>query len=59
VQSISADAYIAFEQLAKERLAGRDLEDWPVLAAALALKCPIWTEDADFFGAGIATWTSD
>ncbi|MEB3356615.1 MAG: PIN domain-containing protein [Synechococcales bacterium] len=25
----------------------------------LMLSCPIWTEDADFFGAGVATWTSD
>ena len=23
-----------------------------------ALECPIWTEDKDFFGVGIATWTS-
>jgi len=21
--------------------------------------CPVWTEDADFFGTGVATWTSD
>ena len=34
-------------------------EDWPVLACALALECPIWTEDRDFFGTGVATWTSD
>ncbi|NJR60795.1 MAG: hypothetical protein HC769_19405 [Cyanobacteria bacterium CRU_2_1] len=26
---------------------------------SLMLNCPIWTEDADFFGAGVATWTSD
>jgi hypothetical protein len=25
----------------------------------LELKCPLWTEDADFFGAGVATWTTD
>ena len=31
----------------------------PILAAALALRCPIWTEDADFFGTGIGTWTTD
>jgi predicted nucleic acid-binding protein len=31
----------------------------PMLAAALALGCPIWTEDTDFFGCGVATWTSD
>jgi hypothetical protein len=30
-----------------------------VLAAGLALNCPIWTEDSDFFGTGIATWTTD
>jgi hypothetical protein len=30
-----------------------------VLATALALECPIWTEDADFFGAGVATRTTD
>ncbi len=23
------------------------------------LQCPIWTEDADFFGTGVATWTTD
>jgi hypothetical protein len=27
-----------------------DSEDWPVLACALILDCPIWTEDRDFFG---------
>jgi predicted nucleic acid-binding protein len=32
--------------------------DWPVVAASLALSCPVWTEDHDFFGAGVATWTS-
>jgi predicted nucleic acid-binding protein len=40
------------------RLGARDPEDWPILAAALALGCPIWTEDTDFFGCGVATWTS-
>jgi hypothetical protein len=23
------------------------------------LGCPIWTEDTDFFGCGVATWTTD
>jgi hypothetical protein len=23
------------------------------------LGCPIWTEDNDFFGAGVPTWTTD
>jgi hypothetical protein len=37
----------------------RDEDDWPVLAAALTFGCPIWTEDTDFFGCGVATWTTD
>lgn len=40
----------AFEAQARLRLKMRDECDWPVLAAALTLGCPIWTEDADFFG---------
>jgi predicted nucleic acid-binding protein len=56
---IDAEIYGPFESTARERLCRRDEEDWPVLATALALECPIWTEDADFFGAGVATWTTD
>jgi predicted nucleic acid-binding protein len=58
VEVIGADVYGAFEAEARERLGQRDPEDWPILAAALALGCPIWTEDTDFFGCGVATWTS-
>jgi hypothetical protein len=25
---------------------------------SLPLDCPIWTEDQDFFGSGVATWTT-
>ena len=57
VQSVDGDVYSAFEAVARRRI--RDERDWPVLATALALDCPIWTEDADFFGSGVATWTSD
>ena len=44
---------------ALQRIGRRDPDDWPIAAAALVLDCPIWTEDKDFFGAGIPTWTSD
>jgi predicted nucleic acid-binding protein len=54
----SRDLYADFEAEARKRLAARDPDDWPILAAALALGCPIWTEDTDFFGCGVATWTS-
>ena len=55
---VSDDLYADFEAEARKRLAARDPDDWPILAAALALGCPIWTEDTDFFGCGVATWTS-
>ena len=58
VDLIGSEVYGEFEAEARERLAKRDPEDWPILASALAIGCPIWTEDADFFGCGVATWTS-
>ncbi len=59
VEPVNHDVYVLFQEEAMQRLRGRDEEDWPVLATALALSCPIWTEDTDFFGSGIAVWTSD
>lgn len=51
--------YEELEAVARLRLFRRDPDDWPVVATALLLNAPIWTEDKDFFGSGIATWTSD
>lgn len=59
VQAVEAETYASFESVARERIDKRDEDDWPVLAAALALGCPIWTEDTDFFGCGVATWTTN
>ncbi|MBN8734487.1 MAG: nucleotide-binding protein [Acidobacteria bacterium] len=59
VQAVGAETYASFEAVARVRIGKRDEDDWPVLAAALALDCPIWTEDTDFFGCGVATWTTD
>jgi predicted nucleic acid-binding protein len=59
VESVDAERYRDFELPARQRSARRDEDDWPVLACALALDCPIWTEDTDFFGCGVATWTTD
>lgn len=58
VQPVESEWLEAFETQARLRLKQRDEQDWPILAAALALNCPIWTEDADFFGVGVATWTT-
>ena len=56
---VSAALYGDYEAEARKRLGSRDPSDWPILASALALGCPIWTEDTDFFGCGVATWTSN
>ena len=59
IQTVEFDTYAGAKGIASQRMAGRDPEDWPVLATALTLGCPIWTEDTDFFGCGVATWTTD
>jgi len=59
VESVDQSLYGRFEILGRRRVSSRDPDDWQVAAAALALQCPIWTEDKDFFGSGIATWTTD
>lgn len=58
VDTVAEDATAALKTAALARIGSRDPMDWPVVAAALALDCPIWTEDRDFFGAGVATWTT-
>jgi len=37
----------------------RDPADWPVVATALALSAAVWTNDNDFLGTGVATWTTE
>nr|MDP2192883.1 PIN domain-containing protein [Rhodoferax sp.] len=59
VQPIDFDLYAGLQQQALQRIAVRDADDWPVLACAMSIGCPVWTEDADFFGSGVATWTTD
>ena len=56
VYPIGQNLYSSFEVEAKRRIAMKDENDWPIAATALFLSCPIWTEDKDFFGIGIATW---
>jgi predicted nucleic acid-binding protein len=51
--------YAGVRVQALQRTSMRDADDWPVLACAMTIACPVWTEDADFFGTGIATWTTD
>ena len=59
VRPVDIDLYQGLRAKALRRIDARDADDWPVLACALAMDCPVWTEDKDFFGAGVATWTTD
>ena len=59
VVTVDRVLYEKYETIARERVQIRDPDDWPIVAVALLLDIPIWTEDPDFFGAGVATWTSD
>lgn len=50
--------YAALEDEARSRSL-RDPNDWPVVASALALAAGVWTNDNDFLGTGIPTWTTE
>ncbi|MGZ8243052.1 PIN domain-containing protein [Methylomagnum sp.] len=58
IQVIPDKSLVDFERQARARIEKRDPNDWPAVAAALIFNCPVWTEDKDFFGAGVATWTT-
>lgn len=59
VVTVDRSLYESYEKLARERIERRDPDDRPVVAVALMLDIPVWTEDQDFFGSGIPTWTTD
>jgi len=58
VETVPDDILEPLRDVALKRIGYRDPMDWPYVAAAMALNCPIWTEDNDFFGSGIPTWTT-
>jgi hypothetical protein len=47
------------DELVTHTYRGRDEADWPILATALGLGCGLRTEDQDFFGTGVAVWTTN
>lgn len=53
-----APTYRAQEAAARARIHYKNVKDWPVLAAAIATGAAIWTDDRDFFGTGVPTWTT-
>jgi predicted nucleic acid-binding protein len=59
INVVDRTLYEEFETRAQARISSRDPDDWPIVATAMLLDAPIWTEDQDFFGTGVATWTSN
>jgi predicted nucleic acid-binding protein len=59
VEIVDRSLYEEHESSSRERMISRDVEDWPIVATSLFLRCPVWTEDRDFFGSGISTWTTE
>lgn len=58
IHPLAEPTYLDAREEALARIAARDEREWPILAVALTLEVPIWTEDQDFFGAGVPTWTT-
>jgi predicted nucleic acid-binding protein len=63
VVPVPREVYAGLEGQASYRIP-RDPDDVPTVALALALgggegRCGIWTNDNDFLGCGIPTWTTD
>jgi predicted nucleic acid-binding protein len=58
VSWIEGDRYAAQEEEARRRMASRDVNDWPIVALALALSLPIWSQDKDFEQSGLPVYTT-
>lgn len=57
VAVVDEPVYAAYEDEARARSV-RDVDDWPLVACALALDAAIWTHDGDLLGTGVPTWTT-
>ncbi len=58
ILAVKEELYREEERAATGCIDHDDRNDWHVVAAALLLDCPIWTEDYHFFGLGLRTWTT-
>ncbi|NJK50877.1 nucleotide-binding protein, PIN domain-containing protein [Candidatus Gracilibacteria bacterium] len=52
------EVYADYETVALSRIP-RDPNDWSTVALALVLDAGIWTNDNDFLGCGLPTWTTE
>jgi hypothetical protein len=58
VDPINQELYDQFQEAARERLVNDELNQWPVVAGALAFGHGIWAQDEIFFGVGVPVWTT-
>jgi predicted nucleic acid-binding protein len=58
VVPLAPEFWAHHEKRARQRLHARAQPDWPVLAAALSSGGGVWSHDRDFFGTGVAVWSS-
>lgn len=58
VSIVPHEVYASYETIARQRIP-RDPNDWFTVALALVLQVGIWTNDDDFFGCGLPTWTTE
>ena len=58
IEPVTIERFAAAEAAAKERLPAAADRDWPVLGAAMTLDANIWSNDRDFFGCGVAVWST-
>lgn len=59
VSVVERAAYSAVIPEASRRIGRRDPDDVEILALALALKVPIWSNDKDFKGTGVEWFTTE
>ena len=55
---VEGELIVDEERAARERLGEAGQPDWPVLATALQMSAQIWSQDRDFFGVGVAVWST-
>ncbi len=58
IKTYPLETYRGYLSAASRRIGRRDPDDVELLALALALKIPVWSNDSDFASAGIAWYTT-
>jgi predicted nucleic acid-binding protein len=54
----SSAHYADFLSKARKKMSGKDQDDVELLALALRMKIPVWTNDRDFRNTGVQTYTT-